>query len=86
MARGSVHARRVYLDLLAFGKRETEWIVTIFGEICAHAVEDDGLIFDTERIAAEPIREDQAYGGLRLRTVARLAAAVIPLRIDIGFA
>ena len=73
------------LDLLAFGGRETERIVTIFGEICAHAVEDDGLIFDTERIAAEPIRDDRAYGGLRLRTVARLAAAVIPLQIDIGF-
>ena len=73
------------LDLLAYGERETERIVTIFGEICAHAVEDDGLIFDTERIAAESIRDDQAYGGLRLRTVARLAAAVIPLQIDIGF-
>ena len=73
------------LDLLAFGERKTEEIVTIFGEICAHEVEDDGLLFDTERIATEPIRDDQAYGGLRLRTVARLAAAVIPLRIDIGF-
>ena len=39
------------LDLLAFGERETERIVKIFGEICAHEVEDDGLTFDAERIA-----------------------------------
>ncbi len=72
------------LDLLAFGQRETERIVKIFGEICAHEVEDDGLTFDAERIVAEPIR-GLANGGLRLRTAARLAAAVIPLQIDIGF-
>lgn len=51
------------LDLLAFGERETERIVTIFGEICAHAVEDDGLSFDAERIAAEPIRDDRRMPG-----------------------
>ena len=73
------------LDLLALGKRETERIVAIFREICAHAVEDDGLTFDAERIAAQPIRDDRANGGLRLRTAARLAAAVIPVQIDIGF-
>ena len=73
------------LDLLALGERETERIVAIFREICAHAVEDDGLTFDAERIAAEPIRGDRPHGGLRLRAAARLAAAVIPLQIDIGF-
>lgn len=73
------------LDLIALGARETERIVTMFGEICAHAVEADGLIFDTEGIAAVPIRDDRSYGGLRLRTVARLAATVIPHQIDIGF-
>ena len=73
------------LDLLAIGQRERERIVKIFGEICAHEVEDDGLAFEVERIAAEPIRDALADGGLRLRTAARLAGAVIPLQIDIGF-
>ena len=73
------------LVLLATGQRETERIVKVFGEICAHEAKDDGLTFEAERIAAEPIRGDLANGGLRLRTAARLAGAVIPLQIDIGF-
>ncbi len=31
------------LDLLTFGERETERIVRIFREICAHEVEHEGL-------------------------------------------
>ena len=73
------------LDLLASGRRESERIVKICGEICAHDVQDDGLTFDAKRIAAEPIRGDLGNGGLRLRTTARLAGAVIPVQIDIGF-
>ena len=73
------------LDLLAYGDREAERLVMIFREICVQAVEEDGLSFDAEHIEAEPIRDDRSYGGLRLRTSARLGAAVIPVRIDIGF-
>lgn len=73
------------LDLLSFGDREAERLVGIFRDICVQAVEDDGLSFDAEHIAAEPIRDDQAYGGVRLRTSARLGTAVIPIQIDIGF-
>lgn len=46
---------------------------------------DDGLAYDTESLAAELIREDQHYGGVRLRTTAALAGACIPIVIDIGF-
>ena len=73
------------LDLLALGERETERIVTKFREICVQPVEEDGLAFDAECIVAEPIRNDRLYGGLRLRTSARLAGAVIPVQFDIGF-
>ncbi len=73
------------LDLLSFGNREAERLVGIFREICVQAVEEDGLSFDTVHIAAEPIRDDQTYGGVRLRTSARLGTAVIPIQIDIGF-
>ncbi|MCY4187624.1 MAG: nucleotidyl transferase AbiEii/AbiGii toxin family protein, partial [Bryobacterales bacterium] len=73
------------LDLLASGQRQTERIVKIFAEICVQEVLDDGLTFDAERIAAKPIRGDLANAGLRLRTAAHLAGAVIPLWIDIGF-
>ena len=73
------------LDLLSFGEREAERLVGIFRDICVQAVEEDGLSFNAEHIAAEPIRDDQIYGGVRLRTSARLGTAVIPIQIDIGF-
>lgn len=73
------------LDLLSLEEGEAGRFVTIFRGICAQPVEDDGLAFDSERIEADPIREGGMRGGLRLRTSARLGAAVIPVRIDIGF-
>jgi len=73
------------LDLLSFGEREAERLVEVFRDICVQAVEEDGLSFDAEHIVAEPTRDDQTYGGLRLRTSARLGTAVIPIQIDIGF-
>ena len=73
------------LDLLSFGDREAERLVAIFRDICVQAVDEDGLNFDAEHIVAEPIRDDQTYEGLRLRTSARLGTAVIPIQIDIGF-
>ena len=73
------------LDLLSLHEGEAGRFVAIFADICVQPVEEDGLIFDAEHIAAEPIRREGPYGGLRLRTSARLASAVIPVRIDIGF-
>ena len=73
------------IDLLSFGDREAERLVGIFQDICVQAVEEDGLSFDAEQIVAEQIRDDQLYGGVRLRTSARLGTAVIPIQIDVGF-
>ena len=73
------------LDLLAFGERDAERLVKIFREVCVQPVEEDGLIFDSGNLVVEQIRDDQAYGGLRLRTSAHLAAAVVPVRVDVGF-
>ncbi len=46
---------------------------------------NDGLVFDTTEITAAPIRDDQVYGGMRLRTTASLNGARIPITIDLGF-
>lgn len=73
------------LDLLSLEEGEAGRFVTIFRGICAQPVEDDGLVFDMERIEAEPIRESGMHGGIRLRMSTRLGTAVIPVRIDIGF-
>lgn len=45
----------------------------------------DGIEFDTAIIGIEPIREGQAYDGLRARFKASLGRAIVPMQIDVGF-
>ena len=73
------------LDLLGHGDRATSSIKATIREICKTKVEDDGLVFDVEGLNAEPIRKDQQYGGVRVKTTAFLGKTRIPVRIDIGF-
>ena len=44
-----------------------------FTEILGQEV-DDGLVFDLDALTAAPIRDDQVYGGMRLKTTAYLKA------------
>ncbi|MEY3204743.1 MAG: hypothetical protein RLZZ21_1074 [Planctomycetota bacterium] len=46
---------------------------------------DDGLRFALETIAAEEIREEQDYDGVRVTVTAYLAHVPITVRIDVGF-
>ena len=73
------------LDLLGFGDPAADPMLAVFRSICATPVEDDGIQFDIEGLRVEQIREEVAYGGLRLRTIATLAGARINVVIDIGF-
>lgn len=72
------------VDFLAFGDEEEPTLIREFTDILAIDAED-GLIFDTADITAAPIRDDQVYGGMRLRTTANLDGAQIPITIDLGF-
>jgi hypothetical protein len=45
---------------------------------------DDGLIFDSDDIRAETIREDDEYSGVRVRLVARLATAIEPFHVGVN--
>lgn len=74
------------LDLLGAGDPDIERVTADFREI-AHAAPEqaDGLIFDAGGISAAPIREEQRYGGVRIKTVAMLARTRIPVQIDVGF-
>ena len=73
------------LDLLAHGDSSQEALTKLFRDICVVAVEADGLTFDPETVRVTEIREDQEYGGQRVRLMATLASARINLQIDIGF-
>jgi hypothetical protein len=44
----------------------------------------DGLTFLPERVHAEAIREDQEYGGMRVKLMAMLGNVRIPLQVDVG--
>jgi predicted nucleotidyltransferase component of viral defense system len=72
------------VDFLGYGDPAPEPMLLAFKEICA-IEENDGILFDVDAMRIELIREELEYGGLRLRTTARLAGARITVVIDIGF-
>ncbi len=73
------------LDLLSFGESSSDGLVKSFVDICQTEVELDGLVFDTNSITVNEIREDQVYEGQRVKLMAFLGKARIPLQIDIGY-
>ncbi len=72
------------IDFLAFGEPGDAALTAIFAEILALDA-SDGLEFSIDAITTTDIREDQVYGGKRLRTVAHLGKTEIPITIDLGF-
>jgi predicted nucleotidyltransferase component of viral defense system len=72
------------LDLLGFGDATVRSISETFRDIFRQP-SDDGLMFDSVGLIVETIRDDQEYGGVRLRTRAFLGKTRIPVQVDIGF-
>jgi predicted nucleotidyltransferase component of viral defense system len=71
-------------DLLGFGPDDADNLVAVFRNIAAITL-DDGIVFDTDSVRADSIREDNFYGGLRVRMLGRIGNARCPLQIDVGF-
>lgn len=72
------------VDFLSFGSDDEESLIEIFNNVLSINTED-GLRFDTAALSATQIRDDQVYGGVRLKTIAYLDKTRIPITIDIGF-
>jgi len=72
------------LDLLGFGDGSIAATKATFEELCALNVEDDGLQFDKSAIIVEEIKSLDEYVGTRVRFVALLGSARIPIQVDIG--
>lgn len=83
--RPSTHRTTRDLDLLGEGAPSIDRLVAIFQEVASADVDDDGLSFPTNEIHGEQIKEEDEYQGIRIRGMARLGNARIPLQIDIGF-
>lgn len=73
------------IDLLGFGEDSADRMKTIFADVCAVAVPDDGMVFDPATITITDIREGQTYQGKRVRVGARLGTARFVVQVDIGF-
>ncbi len=73
-------------DLLSSDPLDAEHITGVFRELCHATIEDnDGIEFMPDTVHAVPIREEQAYDGIRVTLVAMLYQAKISLQVDIGF-
>src|SRR5262252_163691 len=57
------------LDLLGFGDPDPDAMLAVFREVCAIKT-DDAVVFDTDGLTVDRIRDEQEYGGLRLKTTA----------------
>lgn len=73
------------LDLMDLVEKSAENLRDAVEEICRLDVEADGMIYDAATITIQEIREEQEYQGQRVKLIARLGNARIPLQIDIGF-
>lgn len=69
-------------DLLGFG--DADQLPGIFRELAAMAL-DDAVDFEPASLRIEPIRDDSACGGMRVRLQARIGTARCALQVDVGF-
>jgi predicted nucleotidyltransferase component of viral defense system len=72
------------LDLLGFGDSDPDLTLNIFREICAIKA-DDAVVFDTDKLIVDRMREETGYSGLRLKTYATVDGARVRVVVDIGY-
>ncbi len=72
------------IDFLGLGALNHERLRNIFTDTCNVSVIDDGLQYDADSIRTDDIRDDQEYHGIRVRLLAFLGNARLPIQIDVG--
>lgn len=73
------------IDLLGRMDGTVAAVVPVFQEICNQTLEPDGLIFHTDTVAGQAIKEDADYAGVRVTFLATLQNSRIAMQIDVGF-
>ena len=73
------------LDLLGHGDPVPASVADRIRSICSVEAPDDGVVFDIAGVEAAPIRGEDEYPGVRVRTGATIAGGRLPIQIDIGF-
>ena len=72
------------LDLLGHGDPAPEAVPGVFKEVLGQE-HPDGVLFDTNAARVSRIRQENEYGGLRVRTTADIGGARIAVNVDVGF-
>ena len=72
------------LDLLGYGDPAPDAVLDVFREVLGQK-QPDGVVFDTGAARISRIREENEYGGLRIRATADIAGARIAVNVDVGF-
>ena len=81
---GDLARKTMDLDLWGAGDLTEAGLRTAFSTIGGTNVEPDGLIFITDPMVVEPIRDEAEFHGLRAKFSARLGNIRIPMQVDIG--
>ena len=72
------------LDLLSHGDPAPEAVLGVFQEVLGQE-QPDGVLFDVDAPRVSRIRQENEYGGLRVRTTADIGGARIAVNVDVGF-
>lgn len=72
------------IDLLEIGVANEAYTISAIKEICGIRAAD-GIQFDPDSIRVEEIREDDVYGGLRVKINGSLGKTRCNVQVDIGF-
>ena len=70
-------------DFLGLFEPSASEVRRVFSLICQEAVEPDGLIFDPDSVSVAVMREQNMFGGLRVRLTAYLQRIRIYLQFDV---
>ena len=73
------------IDFLGGDNQDSAAIRRTVEAICVMPCAEDGVIFDPASIRIDDIRNEQGYGGLRVRLHGALGNARLALQVDIGF-
>jgi hypothetical protein len=73
------------MDLLGYGDPNIALLEKMFRELCAVQVQPDGLVFQSDSVNGERIKDEEKYEGVRLHMTALLEKSRIALQIDVGF-
>jgi hypothetical protein len=82
---GAPHRPTRDLDLLSYGEPNIALLEKVFRDLCAVEVQPDGLVFQSDTVRGERIKNEEKYEGVRLHMTALIEKTRVPLQIDVGF-